>query len=330
VNRCIGGPTTIDDVSVPPPSEPQDKPGRIERTRQRVDALRTEVVRRSDELQQRVPVARDAFAAYEHDRRVGGEIMAGAIAFRTFIFLLPYTLVVVATLGIVADWSDESAEEVTDELGVGGIAAKSVVESARLDSGGRWIALGLGLFALYFASVALARSMRIAHALAWQETVAPMRKAWRGALVLVGTVTALLGIFAVVSRIRERSPGIGVGSLLAMVFAFAAAWLGLSILLPHRTAPWTALLPGVAVFAIGVEVLHVSSVLYFSPKISSSSKLYGPIGAAIGILLWAYFFGRLTVASAVFNATMWQRHHESEPREEPPPESDANSSPPVG
>jgi hypothetical protein len=259
VNRCIGVPTTIDDVSVPPPSQPPGKPRRIERTRQRVDALRTEVVRRSDVLQQRVPVARDAFAAYEHDRQVGGEIMAGAIAFRTFIFLLPYTLVVVVTLGLVADWTEESAENVTDELGVGGIAAKSVAESARLDSGGRWIALGLGLFALYFASAALAlyfasaalaRSMRIAHALAWQQTVAPMRKAWRGALVLVGTVTALLGVFAVVSRIRERSPGIGMGGLLAMVFAFAVAWLGLSILLPHRAAPWTALLPGVVVFAI--------------------------------------------------------------------------------
>src|SRR5262245_41864346 len=173
-------------VTEPTPPEPH---GRIGRARQRVGELRTEVGRRSNVLQERVPIARDAFAAYEHDRQVGGEIMAGAIAFRIFIFLLPYTLVVIATLGTIADWTADGAEEVTAQLGMGGVAARSVAESARLDSGGRWIALALGLFALYFAAIALARAMRIAHALAWQETVAPMRKSWRSALILVGTVT---------------------------------------------------------------------------------------------------------------------------------------------
>ena len=311
MNPSTRGAATIGDVTAPP--EPEREPeheGKIRRARQRVEAMRAEIGRRSEELQERVPVARDAFAAFEHDRQVGGEIMAGALAFRMFIFLLPYTLVVVVLLGIVADWDSGKADEVTHDLGMSGLAAKSIAESARLDGGGRWIALGLGLFALYFASVALARAMRIAHALAWQEAVAPMRKAWRSALVLVGTITAMLAVFAMVSRIRDVRPGIGLGALVAMAFAYAAAWFGLSLLLPHRSVPWTALIPGVAVFAIGVELLHLATVLYFSPKISSSSKLYGPIGAAIGILLWAYFFGRLAVVSAVLNATTWRRHHE--------------------
>jgi uncharacterized BrkB/YihY/UPF0761 family membrane protein len=315
--------TTIGTVSDQPPAEPD---GRIKRARQRVTALRAEVERRTDELQQRVPVARDAFAAFEHDRQVGGEIMAGAIAFRMFIFVLPYTLVLIATLGIVADWTADGAEEVAKELGIGGVAAKSVSESARLDSGGRWIALSLGLFALYFASAALARAMRIAHALAWRQAVAPMRKAWRSALVVVGTLTVILAAVAVVSRIRERSPGIGLGGAFAMVLVYTAVWFGLTMLLPHRDAPWTALLPGAVVVAIGMELLHIATVYYFTPKISSSSKLYGPIGAAIGILLWAYFFGRLTVASAVFNATLWHRHKAPEAREQhAPPEDDAGS-----
>lgn len=266
-------------------------------------------MRRGDELQARLPVARDAVAAYEHDRQVGGEIMAGAIAFRMFIFLLPFTFVLIAGLGIVADLDPHGSYRIVDQLGIGGLAAKSVSESARLDSGGRWIALGIGAFALYFASVALARAMRIAHALAWQQTVAPLRRAWRSALILVGTICGLLVVFAVTSRIRENSPGLGLAANAAMIIAYAVAWFGLSLLLPHRSTPWTALLPGTAIVGIGIEALHVATVYYFSRKVSSSSSLYGPIGGAIGILLWAYFFGRLTVASAVINATYWHRHH---------------------
>jgi membrane protein len=96
----------------------------------------------------------------------------------------------------------------------------------------------------------------------------------------------------------------------AMIFIYAVAWFGLSLLLPHRDAPWTALLPGAAIVAVGLEGLHLVTVYYLSRKVSTSSDLYGPVGAAIGILLWAYLFGRLTVAAAVFNATLWHRRPE--------------------
>jgi uncharacterized BrkB/YihY/UPF0761 family membrane protein len=233
--------------------------------------------------------------------------MAGAIAFRMFIYVLPLVLVIVASLGGIADLSDQGPRDLAKTVGMGGLAAKAVSESARLDNGGRWIAIVLGLFALYFASIALARAMRIAHALAWQQAVVPMRKTWRAALIAVGSSLALLVVLAAVSRLRDENFRLGVLGLGLALFLYALGWFGLSLLLPHRDASWQALIPGAVLMAVGVEVLHVVTVLYLTPKVSSSSALYGPVGSAIAILLWAYLFGRLVVAAAILNATLWSR-----------------------
>jgi uncharacterized BrkB/YihY/UPF0761 family membrane protein len=42
-------------------------------------------------------------------------------------------------------------------------------------------------------------------------------------------------------------------------------------------------------------------------RIESASELYGALGAASAVLLWLYLIGRLVVASAVLNATLWER-----------------------
>jgi uncharacterized BrkB/YihY/UPF0761 family membrane protein len=301
----VSSPTEPDAAPEPP------QPGRVARTRRRVDALRSEVERRAVDLEARVPIVRNVFFAYRHDRRVGGEIMAGAIAFRMFVFILPLVLVLVAGLGLLADADEKGTPDVARQLGIGGLAAQSIADSARLDNGGRAVALALGLYFLYFASVALARALRIAHALAWQETVEPLRKPWRAAGILIGLILSVMLIFSVVSRIREVRAGLGVIGMVSMLAVYAAAWFLVSVLLPHRHAPWTALLPGAAVFAVGVEILHLVTVYYLTRKVSSSTSLYGPVGAAIGILLWAYLFGRLTVAAAVVNATLWSRKEAS-------------------
>jgi uncharacterized BrkB/YihY/UPF0761 family membrane protein len=301
----VTSPTEPDAAPEPP------QPGRVARTRRRVDALRSEVERRAIDLEGRVPLARTVFNAYRHDRQVGGEIMAGAIAFRMFVFILPLVLVLVAGLGVFADADEEGTPEVARQFGIGGIAARSVAESARLDHGGRAVALALGLFALYFASVALARALRIAHALAWQEAIEPLRKPWRAAGILIGVILSVMLIFSLVSRVREIRAGFGVIGMVSMLAVYAAAWFLVSLLLPHRRAPWTALLPGAAVFAFGVEILHLVTVYYLTRRVSTSTSLYGPVGAAISILLWAYLFGRLTVAAAVVNATLWNRKSSS-------------------
>ena len=110
---------------------------------------------------------------------------------------------------------------------------------------------------------------------------------------------------------RATNPGpLRLSVWLGMLVVVVAYWFAISLLLPHADAPWTRLLPGALLVALGMQVLHLATVLYFGRKISSSSELYGGLGAAAAILLWLYVFGRLVVASAVLNATLWQRHRE--------------------
>ena len=288
----------------------EEKLSRIRRVRRRVESTRGDIQARASEIESKVPAAQAGVRAYHHDRAVGGEIMAGAIAFRFFVFLLPLVLVLVSLLGIAAKADSQGADHVAKRAGIGGIAAKSVSDSARLSDGGRWFALVLGLFALYSTSIALVRAVRIAHALAWGTTATPMRKKWKSALFLFGVTLGALVIVSGVSQFRENHRLIGLFMLLASVVAYAAAWLGISLLLPHRDAEWLELVPGAVLVGVGLEVLHFVTVYYISRKVSSASDLYGPIGAAVAILLWAYLIGRLVVASAVLNASMYNHRRE--------------------
>jgi uncharacterized BrkB/YihY/UPF0761 family membrane protein len=49
--------------------------------------------------------------------------------------------------------------------------------------------------------------------------------------------------------------------------------------------------------------------VWFARSISHKSDTYGALGAALGILLWAYVLGRFLALSATVNASQWYRTH---------------------
>ncbi len=93
--------------------------------------------------------------------------------------------------------------------------------------------------------------------------------------------------------------------LLVVVYAAGAVWA--MRLLPHGDAPWTALIPGAVLVGVGLQALHLFTVLYLVPRLGRSSELYGSLGAATVILLWLYIIARLFTLSAFLNATLWER-----------------------
>jgi uncharacterized BrkB/YihY/UPF0761 family membrane protein len=85
-------------------------------------------------------------------------------------------------------------------------------------------------------------------------------------------------------------------------------WLAPSWKLPHLAeVELRDLLPGALLVAVGVEAVHLLTVLWYANKIANSSGLYGSLGAAVGLLAWLHLLGRLTIASVVLNATLWRR-----------------------
>jgi uncharacterized BrkB/YihY/UPF0761 family membrane protein len=270
--------------------------------------VKDDVTARYEDARHRVPAVDIAAQTYERDRETGGGIIAGALAFRVFLFLLPLVLVLVAALGFAAHADPEAPQDLAKTAGIGGLTAQSVAKSAKLADNGRWVTLAIGLFALYLGASAFVKAMRIAHALAWRQVAGPLKRTWRAVLALVVIVIGFLGLIALAARVREGGPLLGVWATVGLLIVVAVSWLGVTIVLPHGDAPWTALVPGALVFAVGTQILHVVTVYYVAHKVASSSDLYGPIGVAVALLGWAYLFGRLTVAAATLNATMWDRH----------------------
>ena len=95
----------------------------------------------------------------------------------------------------------------------------------------------------------------------------------------------------------------------------AGLWLLVSSRLPHVDCPWWALLPGAALFGVGVAALHVVTVTFIAHLMTSKTETYGVIGGSLSLLLWAYLFGRIITASAVINSAFWSRY---EARHAPP------------
>ena len=77
-------------------------------------------------------VVDDALSAFESETETGGGVLAATLAFRCFLFLVPYTLVLVELAGFVfAGFSSETPVEIAHSAGVTGLIAKSLSDATR-------------------------------------------------------------------------------------------------------------------------------------------------------------------------------------------------------
>ena len=91
----------------------------------------------------------------------------------------------------------------------------------------------------------------------------------------------------------------------------AGIWLLITLRLPHRAASWKALVPGAVLGAVGLELIHVFTAYVLAPYATAKEGTYGALGAAAALLLGLFVVSRLVVASAVLNATLWERRNEA-------------------
>jgi uncharacterized BrkB/YihY/UPF0761 family membrane protein len=242
----------------------------------------------------------------DRDSEVGGGIIAGALAYRLFIWLLPLALVAVAGLGFAADAASTSPEEAAESLGIEGLISSSITNAA--ESPNRWYALLIGIPVLLWTTRSLLRVLIGAHRLVWSDVRAAAPKptpiATLRLLVLLlsfGAVTTLA------SALRSWSPGPGLIATLAAVVAYAGLWLVISLGLPHRGAGWAELVPGALLYGVGVEVLNVVVAYVITPWALAKQGTYGALGIAAALLFGLYLISRVVVAAAVVNVTLWER-----------------------
>ncbi len=297
-------------------SEPEEveagpeAPGLTQRLKTTVATARE----KADDTRKRVEASRPdhpsvdiAFTTFERDTERGGGLIAGALAYRFFFWVLPFVLVLVGGLGFLSSVDSQAPQDLAKQAGILGLTAKSISDASASAERTRFYALLIGLPALYLASIGFVKALMVAHALVWGV---PQRKLVRkplAAAVMTAVLIGVLVILAIEQRVRESSQGPGIFVTLFFIVLAAGLWLFISWYLPHAEVTVWQLVPGALVVAAGIQVVHLVTVYYISRKVSHSSAAYGGLGAATAILLSLFLIARVIVFGASLNAEMWRR-----------------------
>lgn len=248
-------------------------------------------------------------SAYERDRDRAGFLLAGALAYRLFLWLLPFTLVLVGGLGFLEASDHDNPSDLADRLGVVGLASQSVSEAAADAEHARFIALLIGIPALYLASLGAIKAFRAVSALAWGIPAGPLGRKPLAVLGCLGVIAAFITVTFIGTAIRHEAAGPGVIATLLIGIAFVwLAFLGLWAL-PRPSVHWTAVLPGAITIGLGMQAIHLVNVYFISYRISSSSDTYGALGVAAALLVSLFLISRLFVAGVILNATLCEQQN---------------------
>lgn len=247
----------------------------------------------------------------ESERELGGGLIAGGVAYRLFLWLVPFGLVVASLLSFWSVHDADGLEDASKQLGIGAAAAEAA--SSALQGGDRNAALALlfGLVFLGWFTLGAVRALNLAFSLAWQVNPPRIRRPF-AAIVFFNVLFAIQTMAGtLVAWLREEiglTAIVSVAGTLALTTAvlLAAMWE-----LPHRATRARDLLPGALLVAAGNQVVQIAVLFYFAPRLGRSEETYGALGVAATMLIWLYVLSRLLTGGAFLNATLWRRRLES-------------------
>jgi uncharacterized BrkB/YihY/UPF0761 family membrane protein len=276
------------------PSLPARAKSLVARGQERVDQAR----------EQHVAVAL-AFTIADRGRQTAASTLAGALAFRFFLTLLPLTLVAVVGLGYLKSVGG-TPNDALKQFGIRGVLATTISHSASFSDPGRTAVLLLGLFATVSGARTAAATLRAIHAIAWGLPLVRWKRGGRAGLAFLAAVVIAFACAGLAARARSAAGvGISLGASVVAACIAGGIWLGASWLLPHRPGiPWTALVPGAVLVGVGFALLQALTVNLVGPKLQQGSKLYGSLGVAFVVLGWLYLIGRILVAAPLLNVTL--------------------------
>ena len=242
------------------------------------------------------------FRLFERDSSIGGGLLAGALAYRLFVLLLPTALLFVSGLGLYAGAADKSTSEAAREAGLHGVVASQVASSSSSDA--RWLVFLLMVPAVIYATATLYRALAIVHAIVWHGSGRGVHATPRGIGLLFGALLATLAAAQIVGWIRRHDQLGGLAALAVYLVLAGGAWLLVSLELPHGDVRWPSLLPGAALVGAGLLFVNVFNVYVTTRLVEGRADTYGALGIATALLLSLVIVGRLMVVSAELNALL--------------------------
>ncbi len=299
--------THPDEDKTEPAAEPSETtPGRIARARARAEeAKRVGAEMLAREETNRLSV-RVAVATFNRDRRFAGGLLAGGLAFRLFLWLLPFSLTVVALLGSLSTKLEQPPSDLAERAGLSAALAGTVAKAVHASGEGRWYLLVVGVFFTLWAGMGVVKAVRLISGLAWDVPPKMNLNPVASSAMVSVVVTAVFGGHLVAALI-QRGPFasdflalVGEGAFLVVV----ATWVFWK--LPHANeANWQAMVPGGVLVTLGVLVTRLVTSVYYAGRLERVDDLYGALGVASVFLAWLFIIARLWVAGSSLNASTY-------------------------
>ena len=121
----------------------------VEQARERVEAKR--------QTSTTVSIAFDAFG---RDTEAGGSVLAAALGFRVFLFLVPYVCFLLIIAGYVSDIFHRDATQMFSGRGIAALTANGITTTQDWGTGARLSALVLVAYALFSVAMFGAAKLR--------------------------------------------------------------------------------------------------------------------------------------------------------------------------
>lgn len=269
---------------------------------EKVDATRSTVLERAEAFEKRWPPLAVLRAFVSRYLEVNGVVLAGHLAFRSFTFLFPLALVVVALAGLAHRFGYDPGDTASSNLHLGAAIGESVRTAGKEAGDAPYHVAFVAVCGLVLGTLGMLSGLHYVFVQAWQvkqrKVEARLRKMWRLGLsfLLLAVVLSASGI------VRDSGVIIGVVGTLALSGVFFLSFLGLGLMMPRRCEEWYWLIPGAIVGAIGMSALQIFGSVYLPDKLASLSSTYGTLSIAIVLLSYLFIVGQVVVASAIASA----------------------------
>ena len=297
------------DADAAPAAIPAPDPaaGRIRRLTDHGHQWLTSEQARLQTRRQRSGMVDAGFLVRELDARVGGGILAGALAFRIFLFMVPVVYVIFTVLGTVSRALGHDPAQLAENAGITGVLASTVV---KITDQSAWTLATLVLGAvvtMFITAGGLLKALYVVHWLIWRvPRVKPVGLAPK--LALIGLALAGAALSVAINDVRTATGAAGAVLAVLLITGLSfAGWWWVSWKLPHAPVPARALIPGAVLMAIGANVLQVLTTYWIGNLVARKTDTYGAVGIALAVLLWVYILGRIMVGSAGLNSALYYR-----------------------
>jgi membrane protein len=263
-------------------------------------------------------ITRLPWAVVQTFSRAQGALLAGSMAYYTFLSLIPLLMVAAFVIGTLARSNPGVSSAVSTAVGqlLPGVQGRDVVEQLV----GARVAFGIfGLLSVAYAGSGFVGAMTACMNRMWDVETGrnPVSQKALNILMVMLLSAVLLGSVGLTIWIsyatramlgNQAGPLLRLTSTLASPLSMLVLLLLLYRLLPARRQSWISQLPGALLGAGGVELLK-RGFAFWTERSAGVSAIPRSLLSVVLLLIWLGLFAQLVLYGAALNVVLDRRRH---------------------